>query len=403
MRCPGNQRRPKTAQERSKSCKWQHELISNQTTVSNPTFEHKLRSAHHFGRVHSSAVASLGVDGEGGVFADGVGVVVVVAFPGVVVVVEDEVPREEEHLRPHLAALAHPLAVQPDGQVRLGGQDGRVMLVRAVDDPACDARAVMVLQGGREKLSFLWAVAWEKSNLLFYTFSAFLSSNTSLWSIPFVYLVEYKLWPLTIFFFVSGTQLCWQHHGYGDVSELAQSPRCSRQQMWPTVIEHDESFMALSIKGMRSVVSVRPNEGPQQNRFVKHQLSGIHMAQLPAMSLRGEAILWCVDGALRRCPPYACMVLLVLITSVRGKNPKASLCHHLLRIPDPSWRQGDEQGGFLVSPTLFKLWGVSEWTELRAETPTQPLGRGIYIAWTLFLHAPFQSSSLWCFWAHPIT
>lgn len=61
--------------------------------------------------------------------------------------------------------------------------------------------------------------------------------------------------------------------------------------MWPTVIEHDESFMALSIKGMRSVVSVRPNEGPQQNRFVKHQISGIHVAQLPAMSLRGEAIL----------------------------------------------------------------------------------------------------------------
>lgn len=89
--------------------------------MSHPTFEHKLRSPHHFGRVHSSAVASLGVDGEGGVFADGVGVVVVVAFPGVVVVVEDEVPREEEHLRPHLAALAHPLAVQPDGQVRLGG------------------------------------------------------------------------------------------------------------------------------------------------------------------------------------------------------------------------------------------------------------------------------------------
>lgn len=61
--------------------------------------------------------------------------------------------------------------------------------------------------------------------------------------------------------------------------------------MWPTVIEHDESFMALSIKGMRSVVSVRPNEGPQQNHFVKHQIAVIHMAQLPATSLRGEAIL----------------------------------------------------------------------------------------------------------------
>ena len=61
------------------------------------------------------------IDGESRLLAERVGVVVVVAFPGVVVVVEDEVPCEEEHLRPHLAALAHPLTVQPDGQVRLGG------------------------------------------------------------------------------------------------------------------------------------------------------------------------------------------------------------------------------------------------------------------------------------------
>lgn len=61
--------------------------------------------------MHSPAVASFGVDGEGGVLADGVGVVVVVTLPGVVVVVEDEVPSEEEDLWSHLAALAHPLAV----------------------------------------------------------------------------------------------------------------------------------------------------------------------------------------------------------------------------------------------------------------------------------------------------
>lgn len=61
--------------------------------------------------MHPPAVASLGVDGEGGVLADGVGVVVVVTLPGVVVVVEDEVPSEEEDLWSHLAALAHPLSV----------------------------------------------------------------------------------------------------------------------------------------------------------------------------------------------------------------------------------------------------------------------------------------------------
>lgn len=96
-------------------------------------------------------------------------------------------------------------------------------------------------------------------------------------------------------------------------------------------------------------MSVRPDEGPQQNHFVEHQTSGIHMAQLPATSLRGEAILWCMDGALRGAAHH------VLITSAGGKDAIASLCHHLLRTPDPSWRQGDEQGGFLVSPTLFKL------------------------------------------------
>lgn len=123
------------------------------------TFEHKLCATHDFGRVDSPAVASLGIDGEGGVLADGVGVVVVVALPGVVVVVEDEVPSQEEHLRPHLTALAHPLSVQPDGQVRLGGQDGWVVLVRAVDDSARDTRAVVVLKQSREKPSV--GITWD--------------------------------------------------------------------------------------------------------------------------------------------------------------------------------------------------------------------------------------------------
>ena len=76
-----------------------------------------------------SAVAAAGVDGEGGVFTDGVGVVVVVALPGVVVVVEDEVTGEEEDLGADLAALAHPLTVQPHGQVGPRRQDGGVELV----------------------------------------------------------------------------------------------------------------------------------------------------------------------------------------------------------------------------------------------------------------------------------
>lgn len=110
-----------------------------------PTFEHELRSSHDPGGVHPPAVAALGVDGEGGVLADGVGVVVVMPFPGVVVVVKDEMAREEQDLGPHLAALAHPLAVQADGQVGLRGQEGRAVFIRPVDDAAGDTGVVVVL------------------------------------------------------------------------------------------------------------------------------------------------------------------------------------------------------------------------------------------------------------------
>lgn len=92
------------------------------------------------------AVAAAGVDGEGGVLADGVGVVVVVALPGVVVVVEDEVSCEEEHLGADLTALANPLTVQSHGEVGPRRQDGRVKLVRAVDDTTRDAAVVVVLE-----------------------------------------------------------------------------------------------------------------------------------------------------------------------------------------------------------------------------------------------------------------
>lgn len=92
-------------------------------------FEHKLGSSHDPGGVHASAVTALGIDGEGGVLADRVGVVVVMAFPGVIVVMEDEVACEEEDFRPYLTALAHPFAMQANSEVSLGGQEGRVMLI----------------------------------------------------------------------------------------------------------------------------------------------------------------------------------------------------------------------------------------------------------------------------------
>lgn len=93
------------------------------------TFEDKLCPSHHTGGVEASAVASAGIYAEGGVFADGVRVVIVEALPGVVVVVEDEVAGEEQDLGANLAALAHPLTIKPNGQVGPRRQDGGMELV----------------------------------------------------------------------------------------------------------------------------------------------------------------------------------------------------------------------------------------------------------------------------------
>ena len=79
--------------------------------------------------MESSAVAPTGVYGEGGVFADGVRVVIVEAFPGMVVVMEDEVAGEEQDLGTNLAALAHPLTIKPNGQVSPWWQDGGMELI----------------------------------------------------------------------------------------------------------------------------------------------------------------------------------------------------------------------------------------------------------------------------------
>lgn len=116
------------------------------------TFKDEVCASHDSSGVKPSAVAPAGVDGEGGVFADGVRVMEVVALPGVVVVMEDEVTGEEEHFRANLAALAHPLTVQTDGQVGPRWQDGRVELIRAVDDTAGDAGVVMILQTRGRKI-----------------------------------------------------------------------------------------------------------------------------------------------------------------------------------------------------------------------------------------------------------
>lgn len=110
------------------------------------TFEDKIHSTHDSGRVKPSAVASLGIDGEGGVFAAGVRVMVVVTLPGVVVVVEDKMAGEEEDIGAYLTALAHPLTVQADSEVGSRWQDRGVELVWVGDDRADDAGVVVMLK-----------------------------------------------------------------------------------------------------------------------------------------------------------------------------------------------------------------------------------------------------------------
>lgn len=74
------------------------------------------------------------------------------SFPGIVVVVEDEVAGEEEDLGAYLATLAHPFSMEANGQVSLGGQDGRVVFIRPVNDAAGYARMVVVLKQRSEDI-----------------------------------------------------------------------------------------------------------------------------------------------------------------------------------------------------------------------------------------------------------
>lgn len=131
------------------------------------TFEDKVCPTHDPSGVESSAVAPSGVDGEGGVFTNGVGVVVVVAFPCVVFVMEDEVAGEEENLGADLTPLAHPLTVQTHSDVGTWGQDGRVELIGAVDDTTDDAAVVMVLQTKRDEGGlFKWLIYYLQRRLI---------------------------------------------------------------------------------------------------------------------------------------------------------------------------------------------------------------------------------------------
>lgn len=103
-----------------------------------------------------------GVDGERGLPAERVGVVIVMPFPGVVVAVECEVPGEEEHGRPDLAVGADPAAAELHRQRGSGGQDRRVVLISPGNNPARRARVHVVLQETENNSSANWEAKIKK-------------------------------------------------------------------------------------------------------------------------------------------------------------------------------------------------------------------------------------------------
>lgn len=61
--------------------------------------------------MYSPAVTTLGIDNESGMLADWVRIMIVVTFPGIVVIMEDEMPGEKKHFWTNFTALAHPFAM----------------------------------------------------------------------------------------------------------------------------------------------------------------------------------------------------------------------------------------------------------------------------------------------------
>lgn len=101
-----------------------------------PTLEHELRAAQDPGGVHAAAVATPWREGEGGVLAHGVRVVIVVPLPAMVVVVEDEVAGQKR-TRAAPRSAGSPTRAAPQLGSALGASRRRAS-VRAVDDAAGD-------------------------------------------------------------------------------------------------------------------------------------------------------------------------------------------------------------------------------------------------------------------------
>lgn len=58
--------------------------------------------------MYTPAVTAFCINSEGGMLADWIRIMIVVTFPGIIVVMENEVSSKKEHFRTYFTALAHP-------------------------------------------------------------------------------------------------------------------------------------------------------------------------------------------------------------------------------------------------------------------------------------------------------
>lgn len=107
--------------------------------------EDELGASRHFGRGVSLSIVARGLQGEGGLAAGGIRVVMVEAFPGVLIWAEGEVSGEEEDGRPDFTALAHPAAVQRWRSRRRDTGQHRGALFRGPEDQGARRAGVDVV------------------------------------------------------------------------------------------------------------------------------------------------------------------------------------------------------------------------------------------------------------------
>lgn len=113
--------------------------------------EDKLKGSWDFGGGVLLGVVAQRSQGERGLRAGGVGVVLVDAFPGVLAGLKGEVTSEEKYVGTGFTVLAHPVANQGQRNCRDAGQHRGALFCGAVHQSAHWAGVDVMLQNKRDK------------------------------------------------------------------------------------------------------------------------------------------------------------------------------------------------------------------------------------------------------------